>query len=125
MIEVTDEMAEAVIEEVSSHVGVIEFGAARDVAAAVIAIVARDFRTEPRPPWDREAPPRERCQFCTVSLELHCPWHGPLASAPNSDRGPNYRECPHCSEGAAMSQAALDQHIRQRHADTGSKESDS
>lgn len=34
-------------------------------------------------------------------------------------RGPNYRECPHCP-GAAMSDAALDEHIKRVHPDTGS-----
>jgi hypothetical protein len=33
-------------------------------------------------------------------------------------RGPNYRECPRCPDGAAMSQPALDEHIRQAHPGT-------
>lgn len=34
------------------------------------------------------------------------------------DRGPNYHECAHCPDAAAMSQAALDQHVRLRHLGT-------
>jgi hypothetical protein len=67
MIEVTDEMIERAGRALfgerplnpvrRSHLG--------DVVAAVLAIVERDYRVEPRPPWD----PPWRCAKCGSRLQ--------------------------------------------------------
>lgn len=44
----------------------------------VLAIVERDYRIEVRPPWEHQEfseRPREMCPYCATSLAHLCPWH--------------------------------------------------
>lgn len=71
MIEPTDEMVETVIELVSNDVGAMECGAARDLVAAVLALVERQWQEQYgdafQAGWWRGQ--HELCPRCGVELE--------------------------------------------------------
>ena len=74
MIKPTDEMVEAARSAYRTSQAPDAEGQMRDVAAAVLAIVERDYEIEPERPRLRIAPP-EPCPFCSTGLAGQCPWH--------------------------------------------------
>lgn len=75
MIEPTDEMVQAAQ---AATCGQEADECMRDALAAVLAIVERDYRVEPRPPWERDEPklcacPRSLCYSGEArALDLRC-----------------------------------------------------